>query len=268
MGGAERPHADAVIEDDDEAEDEGAKVEGDDFEGGCESYSRGGEGVDGDDEGAAVRDMDDATTLLATLPMKARRTGYTRVQKDAILSVLNAVKGNKAAALRVVHKKSGFEKVQRSHLIRWLRDGTVPKERSGRRVNEPFERAVLGHLLFTVLEEVDGVKHARIVANIAHSYEIKQARGDYDAGGGAVGERRQDPGAQVLQQVGARFPPPCDAAPPPQYVKRQGAERERCGAERWSGRSGPEPLRAVRRGERRRRGTRESRCDAQGRESL
>ena len=135
-GGAERPHADAVIEDDDEAEDEGAKVEGDDFEGGCESYSRGGEGADGDDEGAAVRDMDDAMTLFATLPMKARRTGYTTVQKDAILSVLSAVKGNKAAALRVVHKKSGFEKVQRSHLIRWLRDGTVPKERSGRRVNE------------------------------------------------------------------------------------------------------------------------------------
>ena len=44
--------------------------------------------------------------------------------------------------------------------------------RAGRRVNEPFERAVLGHLLFTVLEKVDDVESARIVANIAHSYEI------------------------------------------------------------------------------------------------
>jgi hypothetical protein len=120
----------------------------------------------------APHDEDVATALLATLPIKPKRKGYTGAEKDAILSVLNAEGGNKAATMRVVHKKSGYEKVTRTHLIRWLRAGTSAKKRMGRRVNEPFERAVLGHLLFTVLEKVDDVESARIVANIAHSYEI------------------------------------------------------------------------------------------------
>ncbi len=150
---------DVSVAADDDDEDEKDMEEEDDDEG---------EGLEDDDVGDAALDDE----LLAMLPIKSKRVGYTAEQKEAILSLLHAVGNNKAAALRIVNKKSGYEKVRRNHLNRWLRGGTAAKKHTGRRVNMDFERAVLGHLLFTVLEKVDEVERARIVANITHSYEV------------------------------------------------------------------------------------------------
>ena len=108
----------------------------------------------------------------------------------------------------------------------------------GRPVNEPFERAVLGHLLFTVLEKVDDVEHARIVANIAHSYEIiKRA---------ATTTQKEAPWASDAKIQKLKFSNMWvrgflrrDAAPPPQHVERQGAAARLGRRRAHEGDSGP-----------------------------
>ena len=67
----------AATEDDDDAKDEGAEDAEDDDTG-------DGEGREGDDVGDAALDEDNAADLLATLPIKPKRTAYTTAQKDAI----------------------------------------------------------------------------------------------------------------------------------------------------------------------------------------
>ena len=106
------------------------------------------------------------------MPLTPKRVYYTEDKKEPIIAILHAKGGNEAAALRVVHQKSGCEKIHRKHHIRWLRDGTSGKPRTGRPVDTGFERAVLGHLLYTVLEKVDDVSTARIIANVTHSYDV------------------------------------------------------------------------------------------------
>ncbi len=98
---------------------------GDDDDGG------GGDDDDGDDDDDAPLDE---VELLSMLP-KVKRWVYTQEQKKAMLALLAKVSGNKALALRVIVKKSGYEKVEYANLLRWLRDGTSTKKRTGRRVN-------------------------------------------------------------------------------------------------------------------------------------
>jgi hypothetical protein len=159
------------------ARDDDASSDDDDDDDGDGDADADSEALDDDDESdvadASDLEVDEATAaLLATLPLREKRRIYTTREKEAILAVYHATNSNKTATLRILHKKSGYEKVGRRHIYRWLKEGVNPKPRCGRKVNEPFERAVLGHLLFTVLEKVDDVENARIVANIAHSYEI------------------------------------------------------------------------------------------------
>ena len=42
----------------------------------------------------------------------------------------------------------------------------------GRKVNEAFESAVLGNLVFAVLQKVDSKESATVIANVAHSYAV------------------------------------------------------------------------------------------------
>jgi hypothetical protein len=110
-----------------------------------------------------------------SLLLNPRRIVYSPAQKAAILSALRASGGDQAAVLRAVRRVSGFEKVQRSHLIRWLAADSAAPRRVGRPVNAPFERAVLGRLL--CVEPAAGAPvgaPVRVLANIAHSYEIIQ----------------------------------------------------------------------------------------------
>ena len=110
---------------------------------------------------------------MSTLPAE-KRWVYTPEQKNAMLALLQRRTGNKALALRIIVKKPGYEKVRHTHLRRWLKFGTKAKARTGRSVNEAFERAVLGHLVYTVLEQVDGVDTASVVANVTYSYDIAE----------------------------------------------------------------------------------------------
>jgi hypothetical protein len=47
----------------------------------------------------------EAAVLLATLPLKEKRVGYTTEQKQAILAVYHTVNQTQSAALRAVRKK-------------------------------------------------------------------------------------------------------------------------------------------------------------------
>lgn len=109
-----------------------------------------------------------STSLL----LKPRRARYSAAQKCAVLALLASNGDNHAVALRAINRVSGFEKVRRSHLLRWLRDGVEPRPRSGRPVAAAFESAVLGRLLHAEHDEGDVTRALRVVANVAHSYRV------------------------------------------------------------------------------------------------
>ena len=82
--------------------------------------------VDNDNASDAVANVnaveDKATAYLAMMSLKAKRVCYRSEQKQAILAVYHSVNQNQLAALRIVRKKSGYEKVGRKHIYRWLRE--------------------------------------------------------------------------------------------------------------------------------------------------
>ncbi len=139
------------FDDDSDSDDDDDSDSDDDDDGGGEGSNNGGE-----------EEFD--------LPLPAKRRGYSAEERQAILALLEKVNGDKTRAIRIVNKKSGYEKVRRAHLDRW--SISKAKKRLGRPVNVDYERAVVGHLLYTVLDTVDGVEQASVVANVAHSYEI------------------------------------------------------------------------------------------------
>ena len=127
-------------DDDDDDEDDDEDDEEDDDE----------EDDDEDDEEDDEED-DDADELLFDLPEK-RRT-YSPNQKQACLALLKIAGGNKDVALTAINRRAGYEKVTYVNLNRWQL--STVKKNMGRSVNVDFERAVIGHLILTVLEKVD-----------------------------------------------------------------------------------------------------------------
>jgi hypothetical protein len=87
---------------------------------------------------------DKATAYFAMMSLKAKRVCYTSEQKQAILAVYHSVNQNQVAALRIVRKKSGYEKVGRKHIYRWLRDlraGARATARRGARARRTWATA-------------------------------------------------------------------------------------------------------------------------------
>ncbi len=157
-GGTKRSSIDKSDEEDEEDDDEDEDDDDDD---------------DADDEG------DDEDEAAGGLQFDApeKRWGYTAKERQACLALLTEAGGNKARALTSINKRAGFEKVTHVNLGRWQK--STVKKNMGRGVNVGFERAVIGHLILTVLETVEneggGVfEKASVVANVAYSYAIIQ----------------------------------------------------------------------------------------------
>ncbi len=120
---------------------------------------------------------------VAEAQLPAKRRAYSSEVKKRIFALLERKNGNKAATVRMLKGKRGYETVSERVLRRWVKEhkaGTATKKKTGRAVNTTFEAAVLSNLVYTVLEKapdtLDAAKHAHIVANVAHSYlVIKQA---------------------------------------------------------------------------------------------
>ena len=121
-----------------------AESDGDDDGGGGGGGGGGGDG--GGDGGGG-----DADELRLETP--AKRWTYKPHEKQACLAVLLKAHGDKAAALKAIHRTAGYEKVTYVNLKRW--QVSTAKKNMGRGVNVGFERAVIGHLILTVLEKVE-----------------------------------------------------------------------------------------------------------------
>ena len=68
---------------------------------------------------------------------------------------------------------SSLKRFKKEHTMTTV-DVHVPKKnkKRGRTVNSEFEVAVLGCLVYSVLEKFDDREEAQVVASIAHSYKV------------------------------------------------------------------------------------------------
>lgn len=107
-------------------------------------------------------------------PPETRAT-YTVEQKQGALKVLEACNGKIKTALRHLKPKAGYAKVDRKRLRNWRDQAAAeaegkPSAKRGRPINEDFEKAVLGNLIFEELNEIDSNSGALVLANAVYSY--------------------------------------------------------------------------------------------------
>ena len=114
---------------------------------------------------------------LQTKLVTNKRRSYDAHEKEAILSLCNESKC-KSEVVKEVRVLTGNEHFNLSSLKRIKKEHTttivdvhVPKKnkKRGRIVNSEFEVAVLGCLVYSVLEKVEDRNRARVEANIAYS---------------------------------------------------------------------------------------------------
>ena len=93
---------------------------------------------------------------------------------DERVAILKKCKHNKTR-LEVVEEVRAVEAFSRFHkptLKRFLKHKDKVCKKRGRKVNSDFEDAVLGCLVYSVLEKFDDREDAQVVASIAHSYKV------------------------------------------------------------------------------------------------
>ena len=109
-----------------------------------------------------------------------KRRSYDAHEKEAILSLCNEIK-SKSEVVKEVRVLTGNDHFNLSLLKRFKKEHTmttvdvhVPKKnkKRGRIVNSEFEVAVLGCLVYSVLEKVEDRNRARVEANVAYSYAV------------------------------------------------------------------------------------------------
>ena len=107
--------------------------------------------------------------------IKAKRTVYTVRQRESVIAAIDACgEAEKKSAIARLNLMPGYEKVTVTMVDRWRQSGAAKPR--GRKVNEAFEAQVLGQLVYSEMENVEGVEQAVVKANIAHSHAtIKRA---------------------------------------------------------------------------------------------
>ena len=117
---------------------------------------------------------------LQTKLVTNKRRSYDAHEKEAILSLCNESKC-KSEVVKEVRVLTGNKHFNLSSLKRFKKEHTttivdvhVPKKnkKRGRIVNSEFEVAVLGCLVYSVLEKVEDRNRARVEANVAYSYAV------------------------------------------------------------------------------------------------
>ena len=106
--------------------------------------------------------------------LKTQRKTYGRSTKARVVGLCDAAaaEGSMRKAVKRLNEVEGFEKVSTRTLRKWGKS-PVNKKR-GVKVNCEFEAQIIGQLIYSELEDVDGVELALIKANVAHSYAVIQ----------------------------------------------------------------------------------------------
>ena len=101
--------------------------------------------------------------------LKVRRTSYRPKERVAAVSALEKLKKENPNATKIHLQKKMNQRMGNGKLtvqcVEWWGIQKAPKKR-GRKVNEPFELAILDQLVFTSLKKVDDVEKAVVVANV------------------------------------------------------------------------------------------------------
>ena len=106
--------------------------------------------------------------------LKHRRTRYRQEEKVSAVSALEKLKKENPHATKVslqkkLNQRIGNGKLTVQGVERWGIQKAAKK--TGPKINEPFELAILDHLVFTSLEKVDDVETAVVVANVCYSHD-------------------------------------------------------------------------------------------------
>ena len=99
-----------------------------------------------------------------------RRSTYDKKTKASILNLIGEATG--ASAVKRLKCTQGFEKVTPTMVRKWRTPG--PSKRRGKKVNLEFEAQIIGQMIYTEFENVNGVELAIVKANVAHSYAVIQ----------------------------------------------------------------------------------------------
>jgi hypothetical protein len=103
-----------------------------------------------------------------------RRSTYDKKTKASILNLIGEATG--ASAVKRLKYTPGFEKVTPTMVRKWRTPG--PCKRRGKKVNLEFEAQIIGQMIYTEFENVNGVELALVKANVAHSYAVIQRAGE------------------------------------------------------------------------------------------
>lgn len=166
--GQKRPHEDSVDVDTVDVQDPDRDGGPEDADSDSES---GDDSDDNDEDGARPAHVREPVSKTAH-PLEAKRRKYTTEEKARILAIYERNKNNLSATVRDVQKEaSGFKDLTRQTVARWVQAPLEPKKK-GRKVEEDFEKDVLGNLMFFALRDVDAdTQKLIVVANAAYSYD-------------------------------------------------------------------------------------------------
>lgn len=125
---------------------------------------------DGDDEDRVSEEPAHSSAAAGPSQKKARGE-YSDDEKRMILNELHTThKGNYSACERWLSTQLRWKSVTRKMMRSW--QVSKAKSKPGRKVDTDFEKSVLSRLIFTVLESTNDRQRARVVANVAHSYDV------------------------------------------------------------------------------------------------
>ena len=99
-----------------------------------------------------------------------KRRAYTSGERASIIKKKDSEGLSAKKLVSVMRGVEGFEKYSLSSAKRHGRASAAKKR--GPKVNEEFDQAVLGHLIYAVVKNVDNREKFAIEANICHSYAM------------------------------------------------------------------------------------------------
>ena len=116
--------------------------------------------------------VNSGNTIQSVLWLKPRRSQYSSNSRARVVGLAEGAE-SPAAIVKRLKKVSGYEKVTPTMVKRWRTAG--PNKKRGKKVNAALEQQILGQMIYTEFEEVNGVEVALVKANISHSYAVIQA---------------------------------------------------------------------------------------------
>ena len=126
----------------------------------------------------ALNSIIDQLILLNTsnlfVELKSVRQQYTSATKRKVCELVAATCSSQGiserAAIKQLNVVPGYGRVSGGTLRVWKRVG--PLNKRGRKTSPVFEAHIIGQLIYTRIENIDGVDQAVVQANVAHSWHV------------------------------------------------------------------------------------------------